>query len=370
MQNYRFCSVFRVSDAASQFLIREVVEKGSQAHDDVVFRVVLFNIFTRIETFQTLNRRLGPLTWKGYDRAKFNTVLRDIERSGESLYTGAFQKPAPKLGMSSNWENHLQLLEVMMGKDPNLVYVVKNCEYIVDAYDWINCLPGMGDFTAHQLLLDLSYAGLNGKGLARFHPSDFVIAGVGAVKGIELCFNGLVKGQEIDIMRWMCENQAKMFARLGLTFEGLKARGKKYLMHLCDIEHTLCEVYKYEKLVRSGAGKRDLMGRKTRRFEPKHDLEREPAIPKAWDNPSRSVKRVKPGKFERIGKEYVVKALLDKRPTKVKAGTSSNASEYFVDWLGYGAGDRTWEPEEILKEDAPQMVEDFEREREKSQNER
>ncbi len=99
------------------------------------------------------------------------------------MYTGAFQKPAPKLGKGSNWENHLHLLDVLMGKDPNLVYAIKNCEFLVDVYDWINCLPGMGDFTSHQLLLDLSYAGLGGKGLARFHPSDFVVAGVGAVKG-------------------------------------------------------------------------------------------------------------------------------------------------------------------------------------------
>ncbi|KLO19482.1 hypothetical protein SCHPADRAFT_843341 [Schizopora paradoxa] len=373
LQKFRFCSVFRVSDAASQFLIREVIEKGSQAHDDVVFRVILFNIFTRIETFKTLDRRLGPLTWKGYDRAKFEGVLKDIENNGDSLYTGAFQKPAPKLGGSSNPENHLHLLEVLMRKEPNLVYVIKNCEYLADAYDWINCLPGMGDFTAHQLLLDLSYAGLNGKGLSRFHPSDFVVAGIGAVKGIEICYNGLTKGQEIAIMRWMCKNQTKMFARLGLAFDGLKAHGKSQLMHLCDIEHTLCEVYKYEKMVRSGAGKRDVaMGGKARKFEPKHTLEREATIPKAWSNPSRKVERVKPGKFERVGKEYVVKALLDRRPAKAKMKTKTNAGsnasapvkyEYLVDWLGYGVGDRTWEPEEMLREDAPQMVDDFEREK-------
>lgn len=305
--------MFRVSDAASQFLIREVIEKGSQTHEDVVFRVILFNIFTRIETYRTLERRLGPLTWKRYDHAEFEEVLRDIERSGDSLYTGAFQKPAPRLGGSSNYENHLHLLDVLMKKDPNLVDIIKNCEFLVEAYDWINSLPGMGDFTAHQLLLDLSYAGLNGKGLSRFHPSDFVVAGIGAVKGIELCFNGLTKGQETEIMRWMCENQEKMFARLGLHFDGLKARGKKQVLHLCDIEHTLCEVYKYEKLVRSGAGKRDVaVGGKARKFEPKHVLEREATIPKAWSNPSRKVKRVRAGKFERVGKEYVVKALLDK----------------------------------------------------------
>ena len=52
---------------------------------------------------------------------------------------------------------------------------LSECEYLVDAYNVLARHPGMGDFLAFQLLLDLSYSEV----LARFNPSDFVVAGVG-----------------------------------------------------------------------------------------------------------------------------------------------------------------------------------------------
>ncbi len=172
------------------------MEKGSQKHDDVVFRVVLFNLFTRIETYQTLERELGPLTWAGYrdHREKFDVVLRDIEKSGEAMYTGAFQKPAPKLGKGSNWENHLHLLDVLMRKDPNLVYAIKNCEFLVDVYDWINCLPGMETLRRTSCYWISPTPDWEGRAWRGSIHRIFVVAGVGAVKGIELCFNGPRQG--------------------------------------------------------------------------------------------------------------------------------------------------------------------------------
>ena len=75
MQAYKFCSVFRVSDRGCQFLITDIIQKGSTKHEDIVFRVLLYNIFTRIETYKLLEGELGPLTWEAYDRSKYDRVL-------------------------------------------------------------------------------------------------------------------------------------------------------------------------------------------------------------------------------------------------------------------------------------------------------
>lgn len=361
LKEYRFCSVFRVADAGSQFLITEVIEKGSQVLEDVVFRVLLYNFFTRIATYEELERKLGPLTWKRFNCDAFAKVLADFKSSGEKLYTPAFQKFAPRLGASTGWENHLRLLELMMTEVPNIVHVVQDCKHLVDAYDWISRLPQMGEFTAHQLMLDLSYA----PGLARFHPSDFVIAGVGAVYGIEKCFNGNSKGIEVEIMRWMFEHQDEMFARLGLKFEGFKVKGKTVGMQLCDVEHTLCEVHKYEAMKR----RTSVSGGRARRFVALNKLDKEPILPKAWNNRSRLVPRVKKGKHTRADKLYVVNRILERRRVAGDGGKKPGPPkyEYLVDWLGYDVKDRSWEPEDMLREDAPVVLEEFEKERKKNQ---
>src|SRR5215472_10574235 len=54
LQNYRFTNAYRAADRVSQYLIREVQYgvKRSQAHQEVFFRILLFEIFNRIETWE------------------------------------------------------------------------------------------------------------------------------------------------------------------------------------------------------------------------------------------------------------------------------------------------------------------------------
>ena len=343
LQTYKFCSVYRVADHGSQYLIKNIIEKGSQELTDVFFRVLLYNIFTKIETFQLLDEELGPLQWRTYDRRKYYDVLQNAMNKGMTIYTGAFQKPAPSLGHKIAFRNHLELLNAMM--DADLLTQLMTCEYMADAFDAINQFPGMGNFNSFQLLIDLSYTPV-----LNFSEDDFVIAGVGAVQGLKKCFSPpeAVTGLEEVLMRWMRKDQDNQFARLGLTLKGW-VTGKRE-MTLVDIEHTLCEVHKYSRMVtsfrnRPAAGKR---------FEPSSVLPDAPQFPKAWSHPDRERVRRKPGKHIRCPKRYVISSLMDKRINE------DGGVEYLVDWLGYEPKDRTWEPEAILRADAPVAVEEYE----------
>ena len=348
LQAYKFCSVFRVSDRGCQFLISDIIQKGSTKHEDIVFRVLLYNIFTRIETYKLLEGELGPSTWETYDRSKYDRVLQRAMDRGITVYTGAFQKPAPSLGHTTAFRNHLSLLEVMMGVD--ITGQLARCRYMRDAFDLINQFPGMGDFMAFQLLLDLSYTPV-----INFGENDFVIAGVGARKGIEKCFKGKITGIEEAIIRWMCDSQDEMFQMLDLEPVLLDTgNGKTRKMTLVDVEHTLCEVQKYVRIV-SGPGQETGWGKK---FKPTSDLGNI-VIPKAWSCKERMKIRIATGHHERAPKRYVVDSVLEKRVNE------DGDVEYLVDWVGYTAKDRTWEPEKVLKEDAPLAVEEFEDQRAK-----
>ncbi|THH07988.1 hypothetical protein EW145_g3016 [Phellinidium pouzarii] len=342
LQTHKFCSIFRVADRGSQFLITEVIEKGSQLPEDILFRVLLYCSFVKIETYELLEEHLGPLTWSSYRQKKYAAVLQDAMDDGMTLYTGAFQKFPPRLGDSVSYINHLRLLEVMM--DNGLLGKLMECEFMADAFDALYVYPSMGDFMTFQLLINLSYTPL-----LNFNENDFVIAGVGAMEGLRKCFSptSLTRGSEEELIRWMTETQDEHFERLGLEFSGLGKRGRA--MTLVDVEHTLCEVHKYSRLVseRSFAhGKR---------FTPvTEELPRYPALPKAWNHPARRLVRRRPGKYEHPQKQFVVSKILD------KAIDENGNVIYFVDWQGYESSDRTWEPASILLEDAPLAVEDYE----------
>jgi hypothetical protein len=106
---------------------------------DVIFRIVLFNSFSKIETYEILQNEFGPLTWEAYNREAFQRVLDEVRDGGTAIYTGAFQKPAPKLGYKDAYKNHLELLELLMQDLPDQL---ATAEYLEDVFDFILSLPG------------------------------------------------------------------------------------------------------------------------------------------------------------------------------------------------------------------------------------
>lgn len=348
LQKYHFCNTFRVLDKLSQYIIREVIEKGSQKPEELAFRIILFNLFTKIETWEMFQDQVGPLKWETYDRAKYGAVLHRAKDLGKTLYTGAFQKPAPRFEDTEGYINHLILLEILM--DNELYNKCQHAWHMADVFEWLISFPSMGDFATYQLLLNLSYSKL-----LNFHRNDFVIPGPGASSGLGKMFGknmnaGIIAVQnfEIEVIRWLTDNQKFHFERLGLKPPGLGSG--KLPMDVADIEHTLCELDKYARLAHS-----NLKGKRTelrRSFEPKSQLPARPVLPKAWKHSARKTPRIRPDKTVVIEKRYTVSRIKTHR-------TGVKGREYLVYWWGYPDSEATWEPEVTLNDDAPGAIHDY-----------
>jgi hypothetical protein len=335
-------------DKGCQFLIKEVIEKGSQQPEEVVFRVILFNLFTKIETWQLLDENLGPLKWTTYNHDKYAKVLSDALASGLPLYTDAFIKPAPHFGHKRNYENHLCFLEVLM--DNKLYSRLLVAPYMADVYEYLYSFPSMGSFTAYQLMLSLSYSDV-----LNFHRDDFVVSGPGSVSGMRKIFgkswysnNDLAFHQ--DVMRYFVDAQDYHFKRLGLHFSGLGP--KKLPMDIADVEHTLCEVDKYCRAAHPGLkGARQHLTRlyhshsKPARCIPAY-------LPKAWNHPARRVLRIRPDKELHLEKRYQINYIKAHRD-------QGGQKQFLVYWVGYPDRDATWEFEASLMDEAPSAIQEY-----------
>lgn len=94
---HKFTSVYRAADRVSQYLIRNVIYSGMQEPQEVLFRILLFKFFNRIETWQLLTSRLGaPPAWASYDFTTYNRVLDQAIGSGERIYSAAYIVPNPR----------------------------------------------------------------------------------------------------------------------------------------------------------------------------------------------------------------------------------------------------------------------------------
>lgn len=146
LQGRHFCNVFRIYDHDTQLLLREVIEKGSQEHSEVCFRVILFRVFNRPDTWKALDDALGPLSWRTFDLQKYVNVLS--KQRGAPLYTGAYILPPPKLGRKRGFENSLRLVQLMMELD--LPVELARCSSMREAFTLIKAFPSMGDFLSFQ----------------------------------------------------------------------------------------------------------------------------------------------------------------------------------------------------------------------------
>ncbi|SIH37097.1 Uncharacterised protein [Mycobacteroides abscessus subsp. abscessus] len=238
LRGHRFTNCYRAADRVSQFLIGDVAYSGSQDHTEVMFRVLLFKLFNKIETWQLIVDEYGLPSLKGFDPLAYAPVLDDAFAAGRRLYSAAYVMPAPAFGQTRKHRNHLRLLEHMF--TDGVVDKLSAADSMLEAFEIIKSYPSMGDFLAFQFLIDINYStALN------FDEMEFVVAGPGARDGIRKCFGPNSSGYEREIIEYMAASQHEHFARLGLSFGGLFGRP----LQLIDCQNLFCEVDKYARVV-------------------------------------------------------------------------------------------------------------------------
>jgi len=238
---YKFTNAYRASDRVSQFLIRKVIYREDLPTDpeEVFFRIILFKLFNKIETWDLLERSLGEITWAEYQFARYDSILTKALHHNRRIYSAAYIMPpgSSAFGMSLKHQNHLKLLELMMNQSlPKKLGEAKSMQI---AFELFRDYPTIGDFLAYQFVTDVNYSEITD-----FTEMDFVVPGPGARDGIRKCFADLGGLSEPEIIRYMADNQEREFDRLELNFENLWGRR----LQLIDCQNLFCEVDKYSRV--------------------------------------------------------------------------------------------------------------------------
>lgn len=272
LANHRFTNAYRASDRVSQFLIRHVIHDPCfQAPEDIVFRVLLFKFFNRIDTWQRLEQALGPLAWSGFDPRRADAVLAAELAAGRSVYSAAYMIPPVALDQSGiKHRGHLALIGHIMAD--GFVDRLQAAPDLKAVFHLLRAYPSLGDFLAFQLTIDLAYTPLVP------HPeSQFVVAGPGARDGLSKIFPDASRWDPADLIQVMVEGQEAAFARLGLEFRDLYGRPLQPI----DCQNLFCEVSKYTRVSHPG-----LAGASGRtRIKQKYRQAASTALPPPWYPP-------------------------------------------------------------------------------------
>lgn len=160
MAVYKFTNAYRASDRVSQYLIRKVIYRDDLPNsvDEVVFRILLFKLFNKIETWERLERALGPISFADYRFDRYDKVLSRAMAEGHRVYSAAYIMPP---GSSAFWckakhQNHLKLLEMMMAQA--LPKKLASARSMQKGFELLRAYPTIGDFLAYQFVTDVNSA--------------------------------------------------------------------------------------------------------------------------------------------------------------------------------------------------------------------
>ena len=237
LSNFRFTNVFRASDRVSQYLLRHVIYGGSQTPDDVVFRILLFKLFNKIETWEFFETEFGAISLDTFDPSRATDLLTRARLGGRRIYSNAYIIPCVPGWTSPKHAGHLHL--AMTTCEAGLGDRVSDSGSLRELFFLLRGMPGLGDFLAFQFAIDMAYSDV-----VNHDENEFVVAGPGALDGISKVFPGIDLKLAPQLIKMMTEEQDDWFTFFGLRFGGLFGRR----LHLIDIQNLFCEISKYARV--------------------------------------------------------------------------------------------------------------------------
>lgn len=240
ISKYKFTNTYRASDRVSQYLIKNVIYRDDLPNtpEEILFRILLFKIFNKIETWESLESELGEIRYSEYNFNRYDKILNNKLLAKKTIYSAAYIMPSVlQFGYKRKHSNHLKLIELILNN--NSAELLMEKKRMQDAFIMIKSFPGLGDFLAYQLLIDINYSPI-----LNFSESEFVVPGPGALGGISKCFSDTGGLSNVEIIKLMTDRQEREFERLGLKFKTLWGRN----LQLIDCQNIFCETDKYARV--------------------------------------------------------------------------------------------------------------------------
>ena len=240
LSRYKFTNAYRASDRTSQYLIRNVIYCGKKFTDeDILFRIILFKLFNKIETWEYIEKEFGTISYADYNYENYNKVLMRRITEGQRIYSAAYIMPSGKeyFGFIKKHQNNLKLLEYMM--QSKLPVKVAKARSLKELYEILLSYPTLGTFLSYQFAIDINYSEL-----CNFDEMSYIVAGPGAKNGISKCFENTTPLQYEDIIKIVADSQEEEFEKRGLDFKNLFGRR----LQLIDCQNLFCETDKYARI--------------------------------------------------------------------------------------------------------------------------
>ncbi len=231
--NYRFCNVFRELDKVTVWFKENIIGKW----EDNPYLWFALCLGRRINLPETL-AELGDLMID-WDADSALDILDARKARGEQIYSSAYMLTTGGRKVPKNEDTCFNILEPLWEKRDEITDKLSECDTLESAFKVFNKgHVGYSDFIAYEVVSDLRYSSLlkDAKDVMTWANH-----GPGATRGLNRLY-----GRDINKKIKACQAVADM--------RYLLEESQLYLpdwfpeLELRDIEHSLCEFDKYQRV--------------------------------------------------------------------------------------------------------------------------
>ena len=279
LRDGRFCNIFRELDTVTIWIDQNIRQPYAD-HPHLWFMLAIARYINWPDTLRYLMDEAEPGTWpseEGFEPAKLTKALEDYAAAGNKVYTGAYMIRAESDPSKEwySWTKHRYIAEIVLGRlwedreewarelephksDLAKVPRVPTLETVWEKFQQHRYI-GWGPFMAYEVVTDLRHTRY-----LRNAPDiwSWANAGPGAIRGLNRLYGRdlaakprpeQTNAEMIELMQDLNALDARGFnetfgpPQLGSPHVGPRFEAR-------DIEHTLCEFDKYER-VRLNEGK-------------------------------------------------------------------------------------------------------------------
>lgn len=273
LQKYKFTNVRREHDRQSKELIQRVSTNGKLSMEDKIVNTFLFRAWNNADTFEFFDLPLSSrylYRFKAKDDAKIKYLAYKSNHPAEfekrrwwsSAYNQGGTKGAWKFPDGEGWrrakkdsdassfqdfEKDIPLRPFHIPpwlKQADIVNKILSAKDQQEVFNIIKTVRGFADFLAYQIFVDLTYIPE-----FPFSENEFVVAGPGCRKGIDLIFANRDGMDYSTCIFWIRDNFDELCNTCGTfwvpmsLFSDLPEHDR--CLNVMSIENCFCEISKY-----------------------------------------------------------------------------------------------------------------------------
>lgn len=284
LKEFRFTNVRREHDRQTKHLIETVSLNEKLSLEDKIVNSFMFRAWNNYDTFNDFD---FPYPAKVIYNPKLKEQIRpEYERLNKldpdrMWWSNAYNQGGTKSAWKfpdvdgyqkayseskarnyTDWEEDIPLRPFHIGpwlKNQDIVKKLLKSKDQQECFNVIKEVRGFADFLAYQVFVDLTYIPE-----FPFSENEFVVAGPGCKRGLDLIFKDFDDMDYSEAMFWLRDNHTKIFneaTKLGMTdyrwnpynlYNDLPKEDR--FLSVMSIENCMCELSKYVKAV-NGTGR-------------------------------------------------------------------------------------------------------------------